>query len=81
MSSLSVDSVLVESESDKKPRFAGMVQVYTDKTATTVKAFATVTYPVRVTLLNFTNELRRYLSDNGHTFAGLLLVSTAAQLD
>lgn len=55
--------------------------MYTDKTAPKLKANATVTYPVHVTLLNFTNEFRRYSIDDGHTLTGLLPLSTAAQID
>lgn len=76
----STDSVWVNRESDEKSCFVGMVQVYTDKFATTLKANATVVYPVRVTLLSYTSEFCCYLAEHGHTFAKLQPVSAAAQL-
>lgn len=61
----------------ENPSFVGMVQVYTDKTATTFKSNAIVPYPVHVVLLNFIPSFRRFLIDNGYTFAGLLPVCTS----
>lgn len=80
-SSPSTNSVWVENENDEKPCFLGMVQVYTDTTASTLEANAMVAYAVHVKLQNFTYEFRRNLIDHGHPFAGLLHVCTAAQVD
>lgn len=57
--------------------FVGMLQLYSDKTATTLKASATVAYPVHLVLLNFTAEYRRHLIDHGYTIVGLLPVSAS----
>lgn len=65
-----------EKEGEEKLSFVGMLQVYTDKTATSLKANAVVAYPVHVVLLNFTQTFRRFLIDHGHTFVGLLPVCT-----
>lgn len=49
--------------------FVGMVEVYSNNTATTLKGNAIVAYPVHFVLLTFTKEFRRYLVDHGHTLA------------
>lgn len=62
---------------ESNPFFVALVQVYSDKPATTLKANATVAYPVNTVLLNFSKEFRRYLIDHGHTLVELLPVSTS----
>lgn len=59
LSSPVTDSVRVKIENDEKKCFVGMIQEYTAKTATTLKANATVAYFVHATLLKTTNEFRR----------------------
>ena len=61
---------------DLPKSFVGMFQLYTDKTATTLKANATVAHPVHVVLLNVTREFRLKLINGGHTLVGLLPVAT-----
>lgn len=51
-----------------------MTQVYSHKIATTLKANATVAYPIHPFLLTFTKDFQRFLIDYGHTIPGLLLV-------
>lgn len=48
-----------------------MIQVYFGKTATTLKANATVAYPVHIVLLNFTKEYRRFFIENWYTLVRL----------
>lgn len=42
---------------------------------------ATAVYPVHVNRLNFTKKFCLYPIDHGHTFAGLLSVSTATDVE
>lgn len=67
----------VDNDLDNDHSFVGMIQVYTDKTSTTLKSNAIVRYPVHTELLNVTKEFRRYLIDHGHTLAALLPVSAS----
>lgn len=70
-------------DSDKNfPRsFVGLVQLYSDKTATTLKANALVAYPIHAVLLNFSLTHRRFLIDNGYTIVGFLPVGAGGYLD
>lgn len=81
MSSFCTDSVWDRSEDENKSCSVGVVQVYTDNTVTTLKANATVAYPVHVTHLYFTKEFCWYKIYYGDIIAGLLPVSTAAQVN
>lgn len=63
-------------EQDNLP-FMGMIQNYSDRTMTTLKANATVPHPVHVILLNFSEEFQRYLTYHIYTFVGLLPVSSS----
>lgn len=81
ISSPCTDCEWVECEPDNKPSFVGIVYVCTDKTATILKANATVAYSVHVILLNYTKEFCQYLIDHEHTFARLLPVFTASDLN
>lgn len=65
-----------EMNGKEKLSFAGMVQVCTYKTATTLKANVFLACPVHVMLLYFTQTFWRFLIDHRHTFVGLLLVCT-----
>lgn len=60
---------------DSMPKsFIGMLQIYTDKTATTLKSQSLVGYPIHVTFLNVSVQLRRFLIDHGYTLVGFLPV-------
>lgn len=61
---------------DKNNNFVGIVQLYSDQTATTLKATDIVAYPVHTVLLNFTTKFHHYLTDNRHALVSLLPVST-----
>lgn len=61
--------------------FTSVIQVYTGNTAITLKSDATVAYFVHVMLLKFTKEFRCYIIDREHTFAGFLLLVTAARVN
>lgn len=54
-----------------------MVQDFTDKPTTRLKANATVVYPVLVGVLDFNLDFRRYVIDHGHSFVHLSPVSTS----
>ena len=54
--------------------FVGFLQIYSDKTAMTLKSNAMVAYPVHVVFLNTTTSYRRWLIDNGHTIVAFLPV-------
>lgn len=56
----------------KSCTLVGMVQVYSDNTATTLNTNMIVAYPVHVLLLNFTKEVCQLLMNFGHTLVGLL---------
>ena len=56
--------------------FVGKLQLFSDKTCTTLKASAAVEYPVHLTLFNFSLPLRRNLISSGLTIIGYLLVTT-----
>lgn len=60
-----------ESE-DLQRSFAGLIQVYLAKTATSFKFIALVAYPVYVIWLNCTERRRRYMITHGHTLLGFL---------
>lgn len=51
-----------------------MVQVYTDKTTSTLKANAILAYHGHVVFLNFTQMFCRLSIHHGYTFVGLLPV-------
>lgn len=53
-----------------------MFQVYSDKTATSLKSNPTNVYPVHIVVLKFIKEYRRYSIYHGHTLHGALPVST-----
>lgn len=56
--------------------FVGIIQIYTDQTATTLIANFTVANLVHFVLQSFSDEFRRYLINQVLTLAGRLLVST-----
>lgn len=56
--------------------FVEMVQMYADKTALGLTAYATVMYPVHLQLLEFLKQLRNFLIDYGYSFVTLLLVAS-----
>lgn len=54
--------------------FDSLIQVFSEKAATTLKVTATVAYLVHMVLLDFTKEYHRFLIDYGHTLVGWLPV-------
>ena len=52
--------------------FVGMVQLYSDKSKTSLKESAFQFYPLHLALLNFSNEYRRECVVNGRTFVAFL---------
>lgn len=65
-----------ENDSSASFFFVGVLQLYSDKTATTLKANTIVAYHVHVVLLNFVEKFYLYLFDHGYTLVGLLPIST-----
>ena len=63
-----------QSRSTTPNSFIWMLQIYTDKTATTLKSQSLVGYPIHVTFLNVTIQFRRFLIDHGYTLVGFLPV-------
>lgn len=63
-------------ENEMPKSFSGLIQIYSDKTATSLKCSALVAYPVHVVWLNFTARQRRYLIDHGYTLVGFLPVGS-----
>ena len=59
----------------------GFLQIYTDKTVTTLKANALVAYPIHIVFANATVKFRRFLIDNGHTIVGFLPVEFRTFVD
>lgn len=57
-----------------------MFQVYTDMKATSLKAIATIPYPLHFVLQNIMKEFRRYFIDNVFTLVRLFPVSTSKLL-
>lgn len=55
--------------------FVGLVQIYSDKSKTSLKESAFLFYPLHITLLNFSEEHRRKCIVNGSTFLAFLPVS------
>lgn len=54
-----------------------LVQVFSDKLATTVEIFALVTYPFHVVLLNFSEGCMKRLTQSRHALVAFLLVESA----
>ena len=68
--------VIWNEDSPSTPRsFVGYLQLFSDKTATTLTSSAFVAYPLHAVLLNTTPEEREWLINNGYTIIGFLPVS------
>ena len=55
--------------------FVGLVQIYSDKSRTSLKESAFQFYPIHITLLNFHDDYRRKCIVNGSTFLAFLPVT------
>lgn len=62
---------------DESFSFLGMLQVYSDKTVTNLKAAATVAYAAHIVLLNFIKDFQMFLINRGHTIVEKLPVSVS----
>ena len=56
--------------------FVGFLQLFSDKSSTTLKASAIVAYPIHLTFLNFSLPLRQHCIRNGLSIIGYLPVSS-----
>ena len=61
--------------------FVGMLQLYSDKSRTTLKESAFEFYPFHVTLLNFCDEYKRQCIANGMSLVAFLPVSFYRRID
>ena len=68
----SSDDTVFWSENENNKSFPGFIQIFTDKTVTTLKPGGMVAHAVHVTFINFTKQFRRYLITHGHTIVGFL---------
>lgn len=73
----SSDSTVIWNENNpsRARSFVGFLQLFSDKTATTLTTSAFVAYPLHEVLLNTTAEKREWLINNGYTIIGFLPVS------
>lgn len=60
--------------------FVVMLQLYTNKTVTYLKANAIVAYPIHAVFQSFKKQFRRYPIDQEHALVGLLLISSLEHL-
>ena len=58
--------------------FVPFIQVFTDKTATSLSSSAFVAYPLHIVVLNTSAERREWLINNGLTILGFLPASVAS---
>ena len=75
MESISKEDTWRTKEKCGEQSFVGMVQLYSDKTCTSLKASALQFYPLHITLLNFSEDHRRKCISNGETNIAFLPVS------
>ena len=67
-----VRSNVVWYDGSERKSFVGFLQVFTDKTVTSLKVGSVTAYVVHVTLLNATKKFRRKLIQSGKTIVGFL---------
>ena len=63
-------------DEETKKSFVGFLQVFTDKTVTTLKVGAVSAHVVHATFLNFTKSFRKKMIQDGKTIIGLLPTGT-----
>ena len=68
----STDTNVYWSDSKESQSFPGFIQIFTDKTVTTMKANGMAAHAVHAVFLNASKSYRRFLIDNGHTIIGFL---------
>lgn len=70
---VSVGSVLLIEGSPDLPRlFVLSVQIFSDKSATSLRNFAFVAYPVYAVFVNFSKEYKACVFQNGCSLVGVL---------
>lgn len=68
---------LWNADDNERPRsFLGLLKLYSDKKATSLKQIALFACPVHVVLLNLNAKQRRYLVDHGHTLFGFFPIQS-----
>lgn len=74
MGSFDSRAVWSERRNGIRELFVGFVQIFSEKTLTTLKITELVAYPVHAMLLNVSRRKSHWVTDNGHTLVGFLLV-------
>ena len=81
MSHTGRESMWCTEENNGKQSFVGMLQLYSDKSQTTLKESAFQFYPFHITLLNFTEPYRRNCIINGLSLVAFLPVTFFRRID
>lgn len=68
----SIDVCWFDEQASSTTSFAGLVQLYTDKTQTSLKNTAMTFYPLHVTFLNFSEQMRREIIVSGSSIVAFL---------
>lgn len=69
--------VLWSFRDDEMPNsLSGLVQMYSDETATSPKRHAALAYPLHLLYLNLNAKQRKYLRDHGETLLGFFLAGS-----
>lgn len=71
---MDLNAIWNENTKEKHSSFVDIIQIYSDKTATTLKSNPIVVYPAEIVLLNFTSDFQKFLINHGHRNVGQLLV-------
>lgn len=81
MASKNSKSMWIEDVEVQSSSFIGFIQLYSDKTAMSLKANSMLAYPIHAVLLNSTPKFRRWLIDRGQTLVGFLPVQSCVYDD
>ena len=81
MSHLGTESLWYTDESNGQQSFVGMLQLYSDKSRTTLKESAFQFYPFHATFLNFSDSYRRHCIIKGLTLIAFLPVNFYRRID
>ena len=78
MGSLQEEVVWNDTPTPGPQSFFGLIQLYTDKSCTTLKTSDVVSYPVQIFLLNFSSHCRHRCINTGSTIVGFLTVNVSS---
>ena len=74
ISSANAASIWFDMKTHGTESFVGLLQLYSDKSSTSLKQTSITSYPLHVTFLNFSNSLRQHCISQGHTILAYLPV-------